>query len=452
MTPNTLSEARALLSARKVSPSELLDQYIRNIESAEPVVRAWKYLCLDDARKHARKLDEKMSSYDELPSLFGIPYGAKDIFCTSGIPTEAGSRVLSGFVPQEDATVVARLAAHDAVLLGKTTTTEFANLGNPPPTTNPWNSEHTPGGSSSGSAAALAARMALFTLGTQTAGSLSRPAAFNGLTALKATFGRISKAGVFPAARSLDHVGALTHSVEDSVVFFNAVSGPDPKDEATRYLPCRPLTLRANKDHRVGILEDPYFSIAEDAAISLFEDAIRTLEQEGIRVTRVRAPEGFKEAAAAQHIVMQAEVASYHAETFRTRGHLFGPSLQEFIAGGLTITAEQYLAAQQTRDEYRSAFGKLFDEFSMLATPAAPGPAPAGLGATGSPAFNLPFTSLGVPTLALPIGFSRDTCLPVGMQLIAPHLEEQRLVDIGHCYQTLTDWHLRRPPMLSKRA
>jgi len=445
MTPNTLSEARALLSARKISPSELLEQYIRNIEATEPAVKAWKLLRLEEASEHARELDKKMSSYDELPSLFGIPYGAKDIFCTKGIPTEAGSNVLAGFVPQEDATVVARLAAQEAVLLGKTTTTEFANLGNPPPTANPWNHQHTPGGSSSGSAAALAARMALFTLGTQTAGSLSRPAAFNGLTVLKGTFGRVSKAGVFPAARSLDHVGALTHSVEDSVAFFNAVSGPDPKDETTRYLPYQPLAIRTNKDHTVGVLEDQYFSIAEDTAMSLLDGAIKALEREGVRVTRVRAPDGFEAAAAAQHIVMQAEVAGYHADTFRTRGHLFGPSLQEFIANGLKITAEQYLSAQHIRDTYRSAFEKLFEDVRILVTPAAVGPAPAGLGATGSPVFNLPFTSLGVPTLALPIGFSPEG-LPVGMQMIAPHLEEQRLVDIGHFYQTLTDWHLRRPP------
>lgn len=446
MSPDTLSDARALLSARKISPSELLEEYIRNIEAAEPVVRAWTHLQLEEARKHAGGLDRKMTSHDSLPALFGIPYGAKDIFCTRGIPTEAGSRVLAGFVPDEDATVVAKLAAQDAILLGKTTTTEFANLGNPPPTTNPWNPGHTPGGSSSGSAAAVAARMALFTLGTQTAGSLSRPAAFNGLTVLKATFGRISKAGVFPAARTLDHVGALTHSVEDSVAFFNAVSGPDPKDETTRYLPYQPLTVRASKDHVVGVLEDPYFGIAEDVAMSLLDGAIKTLEGEGVRVTRVQAPEGFKAAAAAQHVVMQAEVAGYHADTFRTRGHLFHPSLQEFIAEGLKITAEQYLSAQHTRDAYRSAFDRLFDEAGILVTPAAVGPAPAGLGATGSPVFNLPFTSLGVPTLALPIGFSPQG-LPVGMQMIAPHLQEQRLVDIGHCYQTLTDWHLRRPSM-----
>ena len=448
MSPHTLSDARALLSAGKISPSELLEEYIRNIEAAEPIVQAWTCLRLEEAREHARKLDGKMSSHDELPALFGIPYGAKDIFCTRGIPTEAGSRVLAGFVPSEDATVVARLAAQDAILLGKTTTTEFANLGNPPPTANPWNVAHTPGGSSSGSAAAMAARMALFTLGTQTAGSLSRPAAFNGLTVLKGTFGRISKAGVFPAAHSLDHIGALTHSVQDSVMFFNAVSGPDPRDETTRYLPHQPLSIRAAKDYVVGLLEDPYFDIAEEVAMSLLDDAIRTLEREGVQVRRVRAPDGFQAAVAAQHVVMQAEVAAYHADTFRTRGHLFHPSLQEFIENGLKIPAEQYLNAQRTRDAYRSAFDKLFEDVGILVTPSAVGPAPAGLGATGSPVFNLPFTSIGVPTLALPIGFSPEG-LPVGMQMIAPHLEEQRLVDLGHCYQTITDWHLRRPPMLA---
>jgi len=444
-SPSTLTAARALLQAKRISPSELLDEYVKNIETAEPQVKAWKLLRLDEAKVQARALDQKIATVQELPLLFGIPYGAKDIIRTAGIGTEAGSKVLQGHIPDEDATVIKTLKAQDAILLGKTTTTEFANLGNPPPTTNAWNPGHTPGGSSSGSAAAMGARMALFTLGTQTAGSISRPAAFNGVTALKATFGRISKTGVYPCGRSLDHVGAFTHSVEDAALVFNALSGPDASDEATRYLPYQPLHIRSQRDYTLGILEDAYFAAAENLGLAAMMEALAHLRGAGVRVITVKAPRGLTESAQAQHVTMQAEVASYHAETFKTRGELFDPSLQAFIAQGLKITADQYLQAQSVRNDYRIAFAQAFSEADILVTPSALGTAPAGIGATGSPVFNLPFTHLGVPTLTLPVGFSPENAMPLGMQLIAPHLEEQRLIDIGCFYQESTDWHLRRP-------
>lgn len=444
-SPSTLTAARALLQAKRISPSELLDEYVKNIETAEPQVKAWKLLRLDEAKVQARALDQKIATVQELPLLFGIPYGAKDIIRTAGIGTEAGSKVLQGHIPDEDATVIKTLKAQDAILLGKTTTTEFANLGNPPPTTNAWNPGHTPGGSSSGSAAAMGARMALFTLGTQTAGSISRPAAFNGVTALKATFGRISKTGVYPCGRSLDHVGAFTHSVEDAALVFNALSGPDASDEATRYLPYQPLHIRSQRDYTLGILEDAYFAAAENAGLAAMMEALAHLRGAGVRVITVKAPRGLAESAQAQHVTMQAEVASYHAETFKTRGELFDPSLQAFIAQGLKITADQYLQAQSVRNDYRIAFAQAFSEADILVTPSALGTAPAGIGATGSPVFNLPFTHLGVPTLTVPVGFSPENAMPLGMQLIAPHLEEQRLIDIGCFYQESTDWHLRRP-------
>lgn len=446
-SPSTLTAARALLQAKRISPSELLDEYVKNIETAEPQVKAWKLLRLEEAKVHAKALDQEISTLQELPLLFGIPYGAKDIICTAGIGTEAGSKVLKGHIPDEDATVITTLKAQDAILLGKTTTTEFANLGNPPPTTNAWNPGHTPGGSSSGSAAAMGARMALFTLGTQTAGSISRPAAFNGVTALKATFGRISKTGVYPCGRSLDHVGAFTHSVEDAALVFNALSGPDPTDEATRYLPYQPLSIRSQRDYTLGILEDAYFAAAENRGLAAMMEALAQLRGAGVRVISVKAPPGLAESAKAQHVTMQAEVASYHAQTFKTRGELFDPSLQAFIAEGLKITADQYLQAQVVRDAYRMAFAQAFAKADMLVTPTALGTAPAGIGATGSPVFNLPFTNLGLPTLTVPVGLSPENSMPLGMQLIAPHLQEQRLIDIGCFYQHSTDWHLQRPPV-----
>jgi aspartyl-tRNA(Asn)/glutamyl-tRNA(Gln) amidotransferase subunit A len=448
--PQTLTEARDLLHSKKISPSELLKDLVKNIEKAEPKVKAWKFIQLDKAQQQAKALDKKLGTLEKLPDLFGIPYGAKDIISTKGIPTECGSKVLAGHIPDEDATVILKLTSQDAILLGKTTTTEFANLGNPPPTTNAWSEGHTPGGSSSGSAAAMGARMAYFTLGTQTAGSISRPAAFNGVSALKATFGRVSKKGVFPCGRSLDHVGAFTCSVSDSVLVYNAMAGEDPRDESTWYLPEKKLMARENSNYTLGILDDTYFYVAEDDAKQRLNEAIEHLKSLGVNIVKVMVPKGFAEAARAQHIVMQSEVASYHEENFKKKAELFHPYLQEFIKEGLEIKAAQYLAAQEVRNQYRIAFKQAFESADILVTPTALSTAPEGCGATGSPIFNLPFTSMGVPTLTVPIGFSAKNGMPLGMQLIAPHLEEQRLVDLGCFYQKHTDWHLCKPAFLTE--
>lgn len=445
--PRSIAEAHYLLCRRKISPSELLEESLTRLTRLEPHVHAWVACDIESARRQAVALDARLSRAQDLPPLFAIPYGVKDIFHTRDFPTEAGSRVLQGFRSEEDATAVERLAAQDAILIGKTTTTEFANWGTPPPTVNPWRDGHTPGGSSSGSAAAVAAGMVMTALGTQTAGSLSRPAAYNGLTVLKASYGRISKAGVIPASWSLDHVGAFTRSVEDSLLVYQALAGPDPRDETTWTLPAQSLSLKGEiAGQTIGWLRHPHFATNDGDVVAALDDARRTLETLGIRCIDIAPPPGFEDAVAAQQIIMQAETTNFHADRYYQHPHRYGDYLQAFISEGLTISANDYLRAQRIRQQYRQAFASLYDKVDLLMTPAAPTTAPLGLHATGSPAFNLPFTNLGVPTLVLPVGLSADTRLPVGMQLIAPNLEEQRLIHVGHRYQQETDWHRRWAP------
>lgn len=444
MFPRTIHALRALYARRAISPSEALAEFLAVIERKEPTVKAWTQLHIEEAKAHASRLDQMMSRVAELPPLFGVPYGAKDIFHAAGWPTEAGSRVIAGEVSSEDATVVRLLRAQQAILLGKTTTTEFANWGGPPATTNAWNPAHTPGGSSSGSAAAVGCGMVPFALGTQTAGSLSRPAAFNGVTVLKPTYGRISKHGVIPAALSLDHVGAFTRDIADTVLFYNAVAGHDPLDPATIPEPPAPLVLRATGPLTIGVPDTAYFRDAEADVLAQFEASLKTFADAGCRVVEVPTPKGFEESVRAHAVVMQAEVAHYHRRYFPERAELYNPYLREFIREGLTITAERYIDAQEIRRRYRKAFAAAFADVDVLATPAAPSTAPRGLAQTGSPAFNLPFSNLGVPTLALPNGFASNG-LPTGLQLVAPLGEEQRLIDAGYLYQSLTDWHLRVP-------
>jgi Asp-tRNA(Asn)/Glu-tRNA(Gln) amidotransferase A subunit family amidase len=442
---DTIAQARRLMAAGKLSPSELVAEFARRITEQDATLRAWVHPGLELARERARALDRQLGGNTPLPPLFGIPFGAKDIIETRTLPTEAGSRVLAGNRPDTNATVIDRLEAAGAVLMGKTATTEFAHMGGPPATVNPWDHRHTPGGSSSGSAASVAASMAMFALGSQTAGSMCRPAAYNGLTVLKASFGRVSKAGVIPAAWTLDHIGAFTHTVEDTLLVYNAMAGPDPRDDTTLPLPVEPLVQRRREGMSLGLIDHPYFEQADASVLTAMDAAVATLRGLGVQVRRVTLPDGFDDFVASQAVVMQAEMAAFHADWHATRADRYTPEVRGYIAEGLSIRAADYLRAQRIRQAYRQRFDALFDHVDVLVSPAAQSPAPAGHGYTGSPVLNLPFTHLGIPVLALPTGFGPGGILPVGMQLASRTRNEQAVVDMGLCFQAETDWHLRRP-------
>ncbi|TCN21144.1 amidase [Mesobacillus foraminis] len=444
----TIADSHRLLREKQISPTELVSLFIDQIDKVDPQVKAWVRVEKAQAVERAKALEMKMKDPDELPPLFAIPYGAKDIMYTKGIPTEGGSLVNKGFIPDRNAKVIEKLQNSGAILLGKTTTTEFANWGGPPETRNPWNLNHTPGGSSSGSAAAVAGGMAMLSLGTQTAGSLSRPAAYNGLTVLKATYGRISKAGVIPASWSLDHIGAFTRTVEDTVLVYNEISGPDPDDSATWTLPKQNLRIQEQRGYTVGVVIDDYFQDTDAEVKRTMEEAIREFERMGFTITYIRLPDSLEAANAAHHIVMKSEVAHFHEEEFLKDASRFGFFLQEFIRDGLQIKANDYLKAQRIRTVFRQEVSDLFKQVDLLLTAATPTPAPEGILATGSPAFNLPFTNAGVPTLTLPAGYTKNSNLPMAIQLIAAPLEEQKLIDAGYLFQKQTDWHLNIPEIL----
>lgn len=447
-TSLTIAETHRLLTERKISPTEIMTIFLEQIEKVEPEVKAWVRVEKELAMERAKELEKMTNNFDDCSPLTAIPYAAKDIIYTEHIPTEGGSNVLKGFVPDHNATVINKLNNSGAILLGKTTTTEFANWGGPPETRNPWNINHTPGGSSSGSAAAVAAGMALMSLGTQTAGSLSRPAAYNGLTVLKATYGRISKAGVIPVSWSLDHVGVFTKTVEDTVLVYNEISGPDLQDQSTWTLPKEKLVIRENKrNYTIGIVADEYFQTTDGELCEAVEEAIRQFESIGFKVIMVQLPKSLEAANAAQHIVMKAETAHYHADEFQKDSSRFGDYLQEFIREGLQIKANDYLKAQRIRSIFRQELSNMFTDVDLLLTPATPTPAPEGILSTGSPAYNLPFTNAGVPTLTLPAGYSNNN-LPLAIQLITGPMEEQKLIDAGYLFQKATDWHLKTPEIL----
>lgn len=448
----TIDQAAEQIRSKSLSPVELTESFLKRIEQVEPHIQAWVTVVREQALDQAKKAEAEIMRGNWRGPLHGIPFGAKDLYYTAGIPTNAGSRVNEGFVPSFNATVINRLFAAGAILLGKTTTTEYAFFGGPPATRNPWNTEHTPGGSSSGSAAALAASMACFTLGTQTAGSLSRPAAYNGVTALKGTYGRISRHGIIPGSWSLDHPGAFTRSVMDAAMVFEAMGGPDQKDPSTlaESVPSYQHQLTGDiKGMVVGVANSFFTDDLDPAVFKAFEEAMGIFAELGAKIVSVSLPKLLQEGNIAHSIVMKAEAAAYHQDFYQTKANLYNPDLSETLAAGHMISAVDYLRAQRIRTQFRDDLVHILGEMDALLTPAAAIPAPQGLAYTGSPLFNVPFTNAGVPTLAIPAGFAEDTGLPVGIQLAARPMAEERLLQLGHAFQSNTSWHKRRPEIKS---
>jgi aspartyl-tRNA(Asn)/glutamyl-tRNA(Gln) amidotransferase subunit A len=442
----TIAEAAELIKTKQLSPVELTKACLDRIALVDNKVFAWVTVLSDEALKKAQIAETKIMKGEYLGPLHGIPYGAKDIIYTANIRTGAGSDVQPDFIPQTDATVIRKLDDAGAILLGKTATTEYAFLWGKQKTRNPWNLAHTPGGSSSGSGAAVSASTAMFSLGTQTVGSLLRPSAYNALTCLKATYGRVSRYGVIPASWSLDHVGALTKSVEDTAIINEAINGYDPHDPSSlnENVPKYCAALNNTVKGMVVGIPDSFF-IAEDKCINeAIDRAILVLKDFGIKFKSVKMPDLLNEAFAAADIVMRAEAAAYHKEKFAQVPEKFGSYIRGEIQLGMATTAVDYIQAQRVRTVFRSEMRKLFNEVDVILTPTTITLPPKGY-FTGSPAFNGPFTNSGLPAMTIPVGFDSATNLPIGMQLAGPELGEDRLISLGNQYQRSTNWHQQRP-------
>ncbi len=444
----TLSEARDHIRAGTLSPVELIQSLCHRIEQVEPHVLAWVRTCTEQAMADAESLTKLLQQGKSLGPLHGLPIGLKDIYYTQGLETSAGSKILTGFIPPYDATVVRRLKGAGAIILGKTVTTEFAYF-EPGPTRNPWNLEHTPGGSSSGSAAAIAANMCPAAFGTQTAGSIIRPAAYCGVVGLKPTYGRVSRHGIVPFAWTLDHPGPMARTVKDVALLLEVVAGPDPLDPRTvsRPVPAYTEALALSPAGlRVGI-PDRYFTEGVDSTVATaYQEALQVLEALKMHLVAVRLPQSFEPGVEAGRLVMHVEGAAFHLDWFRTRPHDYSPKLKALIEAGMMVPGVSYLRAQQIRTTATAAMVELFGGVDLLATPATPTPAPHGLAWTGDPVFNAPFSTFGLPALVVPTGWT-PADLPVGLQLVGRPLGEETILRVGAAYETATGWWRRRPPL-----
>ena len=396
---------------------DTLDQLESTFAAREPEVLAFvpEEGRFERLRREASALAQRYPRPESRPPLFGMLVGVKDIFHVDGFDTRAGSRLPPEVLHGPEAESVARIRAAGALIVGKTVTTEFAYFG-PGPTRNPHNPEHTPGGSSSGSAAAVAAGLCQLALGTQTIGSITRPAAFCGIVGYKPSHERISRAGVIPLSPSLDHVGVIAGSVTEI-------------GRAARIL-CRDWKLEIpNRRPVLGIPEGPYLLSASEEGLAHFRAVCQRLAGTRYEVRPVAVMADYSDIRERHNLIVAAEAAQIHEDWFRRYGERYHPKTAELIQRGQAVSAADLARALNGREQLRSELTARMDKhgIDLWITPAAPGPAPAGLDSTGDPVMNLPWTHSGLPTLALPAG-KNSAGLPMGLQIAARFYSDETLM------------------------
>jgi aspartyl-tRNA(Asn)/glutamyl-tRNA(Gln) amidotransferase subunit A len=444
----TIGEAARGLRARRFSAEELTAGALSRIDRHDPELRAFITVTAEQARRQARQADRELAAGEDRGPFHGIPVALKDLFATRGVRTTAGSRVYENRVPEVNATVVEKLLAAGAVVVGKLNMHELAygiTSANPyfGAVRNPWNPTHSPGGSSGGSGAAVASDMVFMAMGSDTGGSIRIPASFCGTVGLKPTYGRVSRFGVLPLGFSLDHVGPLARSVRDAALALNAIAGHDPLDPTSSrravvdYLPAEGCSI---KGVRVGVPESFFFEHLHEDVERAVRGAIARAERLGAVVKPVRLPD-IAALNAVARIVLLAE-ASAVAEPYPEDRSLYGADVRALLDQGRLVPATDYINAQRLRRKMRREFDQVWKEVDCLITPATPSAAPRVGDATirlggreedvrlASTRLVRGVNALGYPALAMPCGLSAAG-LPVGLQLIGPAFAEALLLRAG---------------------
>jgi len=429
---NWLSATDAARAIREglVSAVELAEACLARVREVDAQVQAWAFLDPEHVLAQARAADDLRKSGAAIGPLHGVPVGVKDIFDTSDMPTEDGTVLHAGRTPEEDATAVARLRAAGAVIMGKTVTTELATY-SPGKTRNPHDPEHTPGGSSSGSAAAVACAMVPLAIGSQTNGSVIRPAAYCGVFGFKPTHGLISRHGVLKLSRALDHVGVFARSIEDIALACEELVGFDEADPDTRLRARIPFLEVAAEDPpmspRLALVKTPIWDEAEPE----MQEAIHELAAHlGEHVEGFALPESAREALTWHGIVMEAEMAANLAGEYEKGCDRLSESLRGQLERGRSHTAFDYQRALARIRQVAEGLDPLFDRYDAILAPAAPGVAPRGLQSTGSPRFCTLWTFAGMPALNVPI-MTGASGLPLGVQLVGRRGDDARLLRLA---------------------
>ncbi|MEX2220971.1 MAG: amidase [Candidatus Rokuibacteriota bacterium] len=421
-------EAAGRIRAGQLRSVELVEACLGRIKDIEGQVGAWIFLDPEYAVIQANASDEWRLSGRPIGGLHGVPVGLKDIIDTADMPTENGSVLHAGRTPSRDAAVVERLRAAGAVIMGKTVTTEFATR-TPGKTRNPHNPAHTPGGSSSGSAAAVAAGMVPLALGSQTGGSTIRPGSYCGVYALKPTHGLVSRHGMFQLSRSLDHVGLFARTVEDLALLLEELAGYDERDPDTHARARGPYRAVAMEEPpiepRFGFFRTGRWGRVEEDAKAAFAELVEHL---GGRVEEFELSAGADELAESHRVIMDGELAVNLRREWETGRERISASLRARIEHGHEVRAPEYLRARAAATPLEATFTELFEQrYDAILTPAADGTAPAGLESTGEPTFCTLWTMLGLPAVSLPL-LEGANGLPLGVQLVGPRHGDARLL------------------------
>lgn len=441
----TATEAARMIREGETTPVQLMEALLDRTNTLEPRLKAWVYLDREQALLDAEQKQRELVGGAPAGPLHGVPVGLKDIYYTAGIPTTACSRLYSDFVPGHDATTVALLKGAGAIVMGKTVTTEFACM-DPSPTLNPWNSAHTPGGSSSGSAVSVASRMCPVALGSQTVGSVLRPASYNGVVGFKPSFGRVSRYGVVPVSWSLDHVGWMSRSVEDAALLLQVLAGPDSKDPVASHesTPDYLEGLDSAPPPRIGVVRQFFWDHADEEVRRHTDAAVEKLRLAGASVEEVALPSGIDTAIEDQQVVMAVEGAAFHQPMFEKRGTEYQPKLREMLGRGLRTSSAAYSRAQENRQRFIAGMGRLAEQVDVLLTPSTPTPALADLTNTGNTMFQGPWTSCGLPVITIPSGLA-ESRLPLGIQMAGASFREKELLAAARWCEKALDVNLAPP-------
>jgi aspartyl-tRNA(Asn)/glutamyl-tRNA(Gln) amidotransferase subunit A len=454
----SIAELAPRLAARELSPVELTEMVLSRIERLEPRLNAYIRVTADSAREAARAAEAAIMAGDHRGPLHGIPIAIKDLYATRGVATTYGSPLFADWVPDFDAAAVERLERAGAVLLGKTnlhelaygTTSANAHYG---AVHNPWRLDHHPGGSSGGSAAAVAGGTAYAAMGSDTGASIRQPAACTGVVGLKPTFGLVSKFGALPLSWSQDHAGPLTRTVRDAALLLQVLAGHDPRDptSVTRPLPDYSSGLTDGiAGRRIGVARGFFFEECDPEVAAAVEAALKVLEGQGALVEDILLPD-MAAAFTVGTLTIAVEAASYHAANLRARPEAFSEELRAVLELGGFYQAVDYVQAQRLRRHLMAETNRALAGFDAIVMPTAPvaatpieasPPRHAMLRARNT----MPFNVLGLPALSLPCGFTGNG-LPIGLQIAGHAFDEAGILRIAHAYEQATDWHRRHPEL-----
>ncbi len=460
MTIPTIAEAARLIAARKLSPVELTNDCLQRIHAHNDTLNAFVLPTEDRALADARTAEAAIMRNGPSSPMHGIPIGLKDIVDTAGIPTTCQSRLLQDNVPTADATCAARLAAAGTVLMGKLTTHEFADGGPSfdlpaPPAANPWNTDHFTAGSSSGTGAAVAAGMILCGIGTDTGGSIRGPAALCGIAGIKPTYGLVSRAGVAPAAFSLDHIGPMAWTAEDCAIMLQTLAGHDPRDPASATHPVPDYTAligRSLKGVQIGLIRHFHETDypVSPATQSGIDDAVTRLRDLGADLTEVTLSP-LQDWHACGSLISITERAAAYEEWARTRLPEFSERVQRRLMLGALVSGVDYLQAVRRRRELRAELQAAMAGLDVVLTAAAVGEAPKRdaiprWDVFANPSFTMPFNVSGYPAIAVCAGFG-PAGLPLSLQIAGKPFQEARVFQVADAFEKATDFRTRRPAL-----